>query len=483
MIQQKQQRDFSSFDNLYSLSVSPYKPMLPKLLRLLIFAANLLFCLGAANAQPQPSPPLIVQPMMVSLKVAPGELAKTALTLEHSGKDVVQVKVETCDLAKDKEGSWALVDTRNQDADDLTMTESCRHWISLKESETDIIDLEPESTTSLDLEIRIPSTAKGTYWAAIKIKFTNTVNTGVRITYAFVVPVILEIAKSGSFLDCEAILAGWKSTYGSIRTLRTVHSMELIDKPASGQLPDYVEKEYLEIVDDGDRFCKQFAQTEDDFLASGRSYLYSFDGELSQAYLAPINRGKVRKGLYGWAASASAESGRYVLSCMLMRDVELSEKQREKYSRRTMPYFEHLLTGRWTKSVEPELDFVNGEPCHVISLSDVDGSKSHKIWVAHEKGMCPVKWVRYSSDRIGTQVEFQELAVASSPTGDIWYPTVTERRIRVEEGMLTQKLSIKVFEPNIQTDKDMFRFKFPIGTRVTDHVANTTYVAGRTAKK
>jgi hypothetical protein len=153
--------------------------------------------------------------------------------------------VETCDLAKDKEGKWALVDARNQDAADLTMTESCRHWISLGQAETDNIDLEPESTKSLDLKIRIPSAAKGIYGAAVKIKFTSTPNSGAKITYVFVVPVILEIAGSNSFLDCEEILAGWKSTYGSIMTLHTVHSMELVDKPASEQLSDYVEKAYL----------------------------------------------------------------------------------------------------------------------------------------------------------------------------------------------------------------------------------------------
>ena len=181
MVQRKQQD---------SLSASPYRPMFQKPLHLLVYTVNVLCCLAAANAQ------LTVQPMILSPKAAPEGLVRTTLTLEYLGRDVVQAKVETSDLAQDKEGKWALVDTQNQDAPDLTMAESCRHWLSLGKAETDIIHLEPESTKFLDLEIRIPASARGSYWAAVKIIFTCAQSTGVRVRYVFAVPVVLEIEES-----------------------------------------------------------------------------------------------------------------------------------------------------------------------------------------------------------------------------------------------------------------------------------------------
>ena len=182
-----QQSGLSSLCNVHFLSLSPYKPMFPKLLFFLVCVVNLLFKLAVANAQ------FIIQPMMVSPEVAPGGLAKTTLSLENRGQDSVQVKVDTSDLAKDKEGQWVLVDMHNQDAPDLTTAKSCRHWLSLGKTETEIIDIEPESTTSLDLEIQIPSTAKDTYWAAVRINLLYTQVGGASSRYAFVVPVVLEM--------------------------------------------------------------------------------------------------------------------------------------------------------------------------------------------------------------------------------------------------------------------------------------------------
>jgi hypothetical protein len=143
-----------------------------------------------ANAQ------FIVQPMVISRTMAPGDSSKLTLSLENRGPDHIQVRAETVDLAKDKDGHWVLIDTETQDVAELVIVESCRHWLGLGKAKTDLIEIEPEGSPPLDLEICVPAAAQGSYQAAVKIMLASTTDTGVRVRYVFVVPVMLEIKRT-----------------------------------------------------------------------------------------------------------------------------------------------------------------------------------------------------------------------------------------------------------------------------------------------
>jgi len=165
-----------------------HKPMLPVSQYMLVCMAPLLFSLTVANAQ------FTVQPMAISQTMAPGESNKTLLSLENRGQDYIRVQTQTVDLAKNKESQWVLIEDDAQDVADLVMVASCRHWLTLPKGEAGVIDIEPEGTTPLDLEIQVPAIAKGSYQAAVKLTLASTTDSGVRVRYAFVVPVMLEIS-------------------------------------------------------------------------------------------------------------------------------------------------------------------------------------------------------------------------------------------------------------------------------------------------
>jgi len=164
-----------------------HKIVSPRSRLILVCAGSLLMFLSKANAQ------FTVKPMAISQTMAPGKTYKITLRLENQGQDYIQVRAQTVDLAKDKDGQWVLIEGDTQDVAHLVMVESCRHWFALDKSETDLIGIEPGDSATLGLEVQIPAVAKGPYQAAVKVTLVPTVEMGVRVRYAFVVPVMLEV--------------------------------------------------------------------------------------------------------------------------------------------------------------------------------------------------------------------------------------------------------------------------------------------------
>jgi len=162
--------------------------MFPKSRFFLICVLNLMFSLSLTNAQ------FIVKPMVISQTMAPGESSRITLALENQGRDHIQVNAQTVDLAKDKDGQWVLLEGDDQDIGDLVIVPSCRYWLSMEKSEDDVFDMEPGDTIPLDLEMQVPAAARGSFQAAVRIIMASTTGTGVRVRYAFVVPVLLKIS-------------------------------------------------------------------------------------------------------------------------------------------------------------------------------------------------------------------------------------------------------------------------------------------------
>lgn len=144
-----------------------------------------------------------VQPMVISQTMVPGETGTTTLKLENQGQNSIQISAGTVDLAKDQDGQWVLLEGDAQDRADLVIVASCRQWLTLDEGEPNIIDIEPENTAHLGLEIRVPAAAQDSYQAAVRLMMASTTETGVRVRYAFVVPVKLEVKSPRQKTTCS----------------------------------------------------------------------------------------------------------------------------------------------------------------------------------------------------------------------------------------------------------------------------------------
>lgn len=120
-------------------------------------------------------------------------------------------------------------------------------------------------------------------------------------------PLFAQSDPGRSFLDGEAILAGWESTYVSIKTMRVSYSMVLVDyqpptDDANEPLP--VKHWHIERIEQGKRYNLRYSNAEDGFdreddgLYSDESYFeQAFDGKNTQAYWGQDTHGSIVAGL------------------------------------------------------------------------------------------------------------------------------------------------------------------------------------------
>ena len=79
-------------------------------------------------------------------------------------------------------------------------------------------------------------------------------------------------------------------------------------------------------------------------------------------------------------------------------------------------------------TVRPTLERVSGELCHVVELvcsgADKTGPKQIKevFWMAHDKGMCMMKYKWFWDDKIDSEIDVEEIAAAQTDGGPVWYP-------------------------------------------------------------
>jgi hypothetical protein len=135
--------------------------------------------------------------------------------------------------------------------------------------------------------------------------------------------------------------------------------------------------------------------------------------------------------------------------------------------------YELRLAKGW--SVRPNLELVGGQWCHVVEIEGLE-----TIWVAHDKGMLPMKYCRYryKGGELIIERQVEEVGEVKTDTGSIWYPRRANSIGLGSTAKYKCRLIVKEFEPNIQVDGDSFTFDFPSGTTVVDHVLGAEYVVG-----
>jgi hypothetical protein len=292
-----------------------------------------------------------------------------------------------------------------------------------------------------------------------------------------------------SFLNAEAILAAWESTYASITTMRVSYVHRLADyqplpnKPAELGLVRY---EHVERVEHGKRYHMRFSMAADGFNMPENLMEHAFNGKNTQEYWGSTTHGSIVPGLTG----RGVETTNHLKTYMLLDTRRTPANLKEEYPS-GIPTLARIL--KWGMNggkvaVRPSLESVAGQLCHVVEVTE-DGRDSkriprqikHVLWMAHDRGMCLMKYQWYWDDKLDKEIEVEQIAAADMGDTAIWYPQKAHRtKFSEKVGTMRYELTVTDFVPNVEVDESTFRFDFPPGTDVHDRVLGLSYVVAGT---
>lgn len=305
------------------------------------------------------------------------------------------------------------------------------------------------------------------------------------VTFSLVLLGGITIAQDKAFLDRASLVEGWKSNYlYMIRNVSIDYSLHLIDQCLedvdTDELPEWHEPGNL-LVDiyrrgiselDSKRYLWQTSYS-DDFLAGGDPIdQYAFDGQNTTYYFANSNSGVIEKGLQG----RSVESESHIKPYLLLNRIQSGTRQ-DEWPEGVPEFIWNWDHARAT--VLPEMEVISGVTCHVMVAQSPTGNFKHKVWIAHENGMLPMKYMFYRYGELEEETVVEQIGYAESLEGTVWYPkeAVSTRRSRWQ-GRTTYKMITHSFDFNLELSESDFRVNFPNGARVVDRVAGLEYIAG-----
>jgi len=294
-----------------------------------------------------------------------------------------------------------------------------------------------------------------------------------------------------AFLDDEAILAGWESTYGSIRTMKFSYVYRLVDfQPLQTlednpdePLPNFTKYKYVERIEESKRYHLRYSLTEDGFDNPEWLVEFAFNGKNTQSYLGSTKGGLIAPGQRGGNEEADEGLKRFMFLTIHNTPDVLKDEYPNGIPELAMWF--KLGKLRCRVVVRTHLEYVAGETCHVVEI--IDDSKFRGkprelklvYWVAHDKGMCPMKYQMLENGELEKEITIEKIAVADMDGNSVWYPQKAYRTISHDEiGTIRNELTVTDFVPNVDVDDDTFRFDFPHGTHVTDRVLGLSYIAG-----
>ncbi|HUU16988.1 MAG TPA: redoxin domain-containing protein [Sedimentisphaerales bacterium] len=283
-----------------------------------------------------------------------------------------------------------------------------------------------------------------------------------------------------SFLDAKAILAGWESTYGSIRTMRVSYIHQLVDYQPPANNPDQphpVKYNHVERVEDqGRRYHMRLSMTEDGFDRPESLMEHAFDGKTTREYWGGTTHGSIVLGLTG----RGVEKQNHLKEYMRLFKEPTPAYLKDEYPNGVPALALTLKLGmtRGIVIVRPKLESVAGQLCHVVEVT-LPGRRDHKgipqqikelFWMAHNKGMCLMKYQWHQYNRLESEIEVKQIAMAEMDGTAIWYPEKAYYTVDDKFGSMKYELTVTEFIPNVEVDEKTFRFDFPKGTDVFDRV-------------
>ncbi|MHC4648621.1 MAG: hypothetical protein ACYTBJ_24460 [Planctomycetota bacterium] len=279
---------------------------------------------------------------------------------------------------------------------------------------------------------------------------------------------------SEGFLGIEDILEGWRATYGNIRNMKVLYCEELVDyQTSSGEKSpgDLVKYQHVERLEQDEKYHIRYSVAEDGFANPKELMEHAFDGTINIEYLGRDGLGTIQRGLIG----RDVESKNHFRTYMLLSVSRLSAEKRTAADVRTT--FEKILMHPLA-AVKESLESVIGQPCHVVEVVQNDGT-SYKVWVAHNKGMLPMRYQGFRNGEIASEITVEELGNTADGESQIWYPAKACRRLyNYNGGTLTYELNVEEFARNVEIDDKSFTFDFPEGTKVIDQIAGLFYTKG-----
>jgi len=293
-----------------------------------------------------------------------------------------------------------------------------------------------------------------------------------------------------SFLDVKAILAGWESSYAGIRTMRLSYCQRVLDYQPPANNPNErspVKYEYVERVEDnGPCYHMRYSKVADGFNRPEKLIEHAFDGKVTQTYFGNERHGSIIAGLQGTYAENCNHLKRYMLLSRIPRP-NLKDEYPDGVPELALTLRSGIKGEACSVSVRPNLESIAGELCHIIDFKSFSIVGKDKIeikkvyWLAHDKGMCLMKYQSYRDKKLISDTEVEKIAVTKMDGMSIWYPEKTKKNVFSEKfGTTRYELTITEFVPNIDVNESTFKIDFPPGTDVFDRISGLSYVIAGT---
>ncbi|MBW8015163.1 MAG: M56 family metallopeptidase [Planctomycetes bacterium] len=275
-----------------------------------------------------------------------------------------------------------------------------------------------------------------------------------------------------AFLSSKAIVAGWKSKYGAINSLKVSYSEGIVDFNGSKEkLERYAKRSYIDRFEQDDMFYQKRSSgpEEKDYFMEG-----SFDGTNSMHLDGNAKYGTIIKGDMGGNYQFNS-----VKIYMLMDTLPTSLLDKEAMYLADIPKLLLLFKGNQVE-VSGKLERIGNDNCHVLIIKNKSDEVINKIWISHEKGMLPVKYQGISDGRVEVEITLDKLQSVETDSGNIWYPVEATRILSKSNGeVLKYQLKTTEFVPNVKYTKEDFKVQFPVGTSVVDQVIGLEYQVGK----
>ena len=283
-----------------------------------------------------------------------------------------------------------------------------------------------------------------------------------------------------SFMDAPAILKVWEDNYANIKSMQVSYTERLLEAQPPARDPNrnvsLLEVMHVERVEQGNRFHIRYSTAEDGLSQPDSIIEGAFDGKITREYVALEKSGMLIRGMIG----RNTETMNHLKIYMFLNRKRLEKENASGPFKiywiedpNSKPELSRTLGSAISKSIVsvlPKLEPVAGQLCHVVEIT-YKGNTSSRIWLAHEKGMLPLKYQRYRDNKPFLELEVTQIASVKTNRGKMWYPLKAHRtqdsRIL---GRLKYELTTHGFLPNVKVEGNAFRFDFPEGTRIVDMV-------------
>ncbi len=298
-----------------------------------------------------------------------------------------------------------------------------------------------------------------------------------------------EIQKA--FLDAHTIYEAWESNYGNIKSMKFRLSQAQALSDGDG-FQTYSRWHHWEKIEDGKRIYARTTNSEKGFADVDSVVITSFDGKVGKKYTPKLKQGSVYLGLKG----AIPEIRNPMKACLCAGTVHISgissnleeddpqrklmEKLMDKFPEGIPTFTFHFWMSQQTGQVRvlTNLESVAGQMCHVLEIGDPKDRILTKYWIAHDKGMLPMRYLtRYGPDDYA-KMEVVEIASVESNLGKYWYPVLIKRERKRDGGGHRHEVRVHEFIPHIKVPPETFDIDFPVGTRIADRIANVSYIVG-----